>query len=141
MTEPGPVSDSSQLSKRAARRLIQRAFVLAGRDRNLRQHIREVRLATVWILEAWGLVWSVHLDRGELDFERRRAKQPDASFTWRTAEQFFEQIEKNSFDPEGFEYSGPPELRRTFEPLYRALSAALSEVLRNPVDENGDPLV
>lgn len=76
-------------SKRAARRVIQRAFVLAGRDRQLRQHLREVRLTTLWILEDWDLVWTVIIDRGKMEFERRPAKHPDLTLTWRTAHEFF----------------------------------------------------
>src|SRR5438128_9637996 len=50
-----------QLSKRAARRLIQRALVLTGRDRHVREHIREARLTMLWVLEDWGFAWTVHL--------------------------------------------------------------------------------
>ena len=76
-------------SKRAARRILQRAFVLTGRDRALRQHIREARFTTVWILEDWDLVWTVIIDRGKIDFERRPARHPDLTLTWPTAVDFF----------------------------------------------------
>jgi hypothetical protein len=76
-------------SKRAARRILQRAFVLTGRDRALRQHIREARFTTVWILEDWDLVWTVIIDRGRVDFERRPARHPDLTLTWPAAADFF----------------------------------------------------
>lgn len=141
VTAPESISNTAQLSKRAARRLIQRAFVLTGRDRQVRERIRDARLSTLWVLEDWGLEWTLWLDRGRLRFERRPAKKPDAILTWRTASEFFEQIEEGHWRAEGLEYSGAPELRRTFDLLGQAFAAALGEVLRNPVDENGDPLV
>jgi len=76
-------------SKRAARRILQRAFVLTGRDRQLRQHIREARLTTLWVLEDWDLVWTVIIDRGKIEFDRRPAKHPDLTFNWETANEFF----------------------------------------------------
>ena len=76
-------------SKRAARRIIQRAFVLAGRDRPLRQHIREARFTTLWVLEDWDLAWTVIVDRGKLEFERRLAKHPDLTLSWPAADDFF----------------------------------------------------
>jgi hypothetical protein len=89
--ENGPRSNESSLppSKRAARRLIQRALVLTGRDKQLRQHLREARLTTLWILEDWDLVWTVIIDRGKIEFERRPAKHPDLTLTWQTANEFF----------------------------------------------------
>jgi len=39
--------------KRAARRIIQRAFVLMGRDKVLRHQIRESESTTLWIVEDW----------------------------------------------------------------------------------------
>jgi len=76
-------------SKRAARRILQRAFVLTGRDRPLRQHIREARFTTLWILEDWDLAWTVIFDRGKIEFERRPAKHPDLTLSWPTANDLF----------------------------------------------------
>ena len=42
------------LSKRGARRAIQRAFVRVGRERAIRQHLREAELTTLWTIEDWG---------------------------------------------------------------------------------------
>ena len=141
MNEPETVANSLQLSKRAARRLIQRALVLTGRDRHVREHIREARLTMLWVLEDWGFAWTVHLDRGKIEFDRRPAKKPDVTLTWRTAAEFFEQAEKENWRAEGFEYTGPQELMRTLERLCHSFRVSLGGVLRNPVDENGDPLV
>jgi hypothetical protein len=76
-------------SKRAARRILQRAFVLTGRDRPLRQHIRESRFTTLWVLEDWDLAWTVIVDRGKIEFERRPAKHPDLTLSWPAADEFF----------------------------------------------------
>jgi hypothetical protein len=148
---PGP---AAALSKRAARRLIQRAFVLAGRARNVRQHIREAHLTILWILEDWDLEWTLVLDRGRLEFERRPAKRPDLTLKWPLAEAFFRDTEEASRakgwptalpDPAsvetGFEFDGDLSLRKVLEPVYFAFCAALREVMTNPVDENGDPLL
>jgi len=140
MLEPGPITDCSTLSKRAARRLIQRAWVLAGRDRTLRQHIREAELVTLWAIEDREIDWTLTLDHGRLDFERRASKRPDATFAWPTADDFFAQVGMGNLEP-ATTYAGPPLPRRTLETLFNAFTAALRFVLQNPVDGNGDPLV
>jgi hypothetical protein len=140
MAELGPITDCSQLSKRAARRLIQRALVLAGRERTLRQHIREAELVTLWVLEDWELEWTLTLDHGKLDFERRASKHPDATFAWSATADFFRQVERGNLEPT-VTYAGPAVPHRALEPLFHAFCAALRAVLQNPVDGNGDPLV
>ncbi len=127
----------SSLSKRAARRLIQRALVLVGRDRRLRQHIRETRLVTTWTVEDWGLTWTVELDRGKVCYDRRSAGRPDCTFAWRTAEDFFRQIDRESFPDESF---GAPELRRLAEPFCRCFCRMMQRVLSFPFDDEGDRL-
>lgn len=131
----------SQLSKRAARRIIQRAFVLAGRDRNVRQHIREARVASLWIIEDWDLTWTLLVHRGRVEFERRPTAKPDLIFTWRTAEDFFKETEPSGRGPGTSEVTGNLMLRRFTDPVCQAFWASLRELLRNPVDECGDPLV
>jgi hypothetical protein len=140
MSEPSPVTDCSTLSKRAARRLIQRALVLAGRERILRQHIREAELVTLWAIEDRELEWTLTLDHGKLDFDRRVTKHPDVTFAWSTADDFFRQVGNGSLEPQAT-YAGPTLPRRTLEPLFHAFCAALRAVLHDPVDGNGDPLV
>jgi len=153
-----PFEDSkaspADLSKRAARRLIQRAFVLAGRDRVVHQHIREAHLTTLWILEDWNLEWTLVLNRGKVAFERRPAKNPDLILTWDSASAFFSHVEgatrargwpsgtASETDAQStFRLTGDSSLRKILEPVYYAFCAALRDVLANPVDENGDPLV
>jgi hypothetical protein len=131
---------SSEVSKRAARRLIQRALVLVGRDRHIRQHLREARLLTLWVLEDWKFAWTVQLERGKIHFARRPTKHPDLTLTWPTAELFFRQIESGAPAQEGCTMVGSPDLRRSVEPLYRAFSNALSAVMRNPFDDEGNRL-
>jgi len=152
MQTTDPTSDSPTLSKRAARRLIQRAFVLAGRDRIVRQHIREARLTTSWVLEDWKLAWTLILDRGKLDFDRRPIKNADLILIWTSASAFFQEVQ-NATRSRGWlgagqrgeapeaKLNGDVQLAKVLEPVYFAFCAALRELLINPVDENGDPLV
>jgi len=147
-------TDPGSLSKRAARRLIQRAFVLAGRDRVVRQHIREAQLTTLWVLEDWHLQWTLVLHHGKFNFERRRAKNPDLILTWKTATAFFTDAQAASRArpwvsaagnetgaASAIQLNGDPSQQRVLEPVYYAFCAALREVLAKPVDENGDPLL
>jgi hypothetical protein len=139
--DAGEVSTSLPFSKRAARRMIQRAFVLLGRNKHLRQHIREAHLTTLWVLEDWNFVWTVIFDRGRIEFERRPAKKPDLAFTWRTAGAFLRQVEEGSAPEGSFELAGNQELRRFSEPLLKGLLESLRHVLRNPVDDVGESLL
>jgi len=158
-------------SKRAARRIIQRAFVLTGRDRQLRQHLREARLTTLWILEDWDLVWTLIIDRGKMEFARRPAKHPDLTLTWRTANEFFScassssrprthgkgmsqgprfqsetphsaQNEGESTPAEStLELVGNIEQQRVANHLLNSFLGYLGHVLRNPVDGSGESLL
>src|SRR5580704_7076422 len=85
---------ATSLSKRAARRIIQRAFVLMGRDKVLRHQIRESEITTLWAVEDWEMEWTVFLHRGRFEIERRPAKKPDVTLTWPTAEEFFGQVDR-----------------------------------------------
>lgn len=136
-TESQGISDPSTLSKRAARRLIQRAFVLAGRDRNVRQHIREARGAILWVIEDWDLAWTTFLKKGKLEFDRRPAKCPDLTLSWPTAEEFFAQGETDARRNDGPQRTGRTELWKFVQPVYGTFFAALREVLQDPVDEDG----
>jgi hypothetical protein len=147
-------------SKRAARRIVQRAFVLTGRDRHLRQQIRSARLTTLWILEDWDLVWTVIIDRGKLEFERRPAKHPDLVFNWGTASDFFTSasderrgvaLVADVWQPQGLAQlgdtqsaltlAGNVELRRVAGNLLHCFLGHLGHVLRNPVDGAGESLL
>jgi hypothetical protein len=128
-------------SKRAARRILQRAFVLTGRDRQLRQHIREARLTTLWTLEDWDLVWTVIIDRGRIEFERRPAKHPDLTLSWQTANEFFSCAREVVSTESRLELVGSLELRRAASHLLKCFFGYLAHVLRNPVDGAGDSLL
>ncbi len=131
------VTDPTALSKRAARRLIQRAFVLAGRDRNVRQHIREAHCRLLWVIEDWDLAWTVSLYRGKMEFDRRPTKRPDLTLTWPTAEEFFKQVAVGTRKDDAPEHSGEASHWKFGQPVYSSFCAAMREVLRDPVDENG----
>ena len=132
---------SPALSKRAARRIIQRAWVLAGRDRRVREHIRSAGFSSLWILEDWNFTWTVVFDRGRLEFDRRPTKRPDLTFTWQSAADFFAEIETGVRAAQGFQAEGDLALQRVCEPIYRSFSKTLQTLLGQPVDENGMPLV
>jgi len=140
-SETGSVESTLPPSKRAARRILQRAFVLTGRDKHLRQHIREARFTTLWLLEDWDLVWTIIIDRGKIEFERRPARHPDVTFSWQTADQFFS-CAKESGSPESpVDLAANPELRRVARHLLKCFFGYLGHVLRNPVDGAGESLL
>jgi len=129
------------LSKRAARRAIQRAFVLVGRDRRIRQDLRDADLTTLWVLEDWGLEWTVVLDHSRLEFHRGRVGKPNLTFAWRTAEAFFNQIETGKPVEGAFELVGDSAWKKLCEPVYEAFCGSLRGVLRNPIDDDGERLL
>jgi hypothetical protein len=144
MNQPGEsdnVPAFPALSKRGARRAIQRAFVLVGRDRRIRQHLREIHLTTLWLLEDWGLEWTVILDHGRIDFHRGRVAKPNLTFAWRTAEAFFSQIETGNPVEGAFELVGDAAWKKLCEPVYEAFCGSLRGVLRNPIDDAGERLL
>ncbi len=128
-------------SKRAARRILQRAFVLTGRDRQLRQHIREAHLTTLWIVEDWDLVWTVTIDRGKIEFERRPARHPDLTLSWQTASEFFSCAREGTLPESRLELAGNLELQRVASNLLKCFLGHLGHVLRNPVDGAGESLL
>ncbi len=129
------------LSKRAARRIIQRAFVLMGRDKVLRQQIRESEIITLWSVEDWEMEWTVFLHRGRFEVERRPAKHPDVTLTWPTAEQFFQQVDRSGQDQVQVQILPEPEHGRFFQTLLRGFFTCLRHVLANPVDDMGESLL
>ena len=131
----------NHLSKRAARRIIQRAFVLMGREKSLRQHIRGVELTTLWVLEDWDLEWTVDLRRGRFKVGRRPAKHPDVTLTWATAQEFFRPDDPAGDGARQVRLEPAPGQRRFFEPLLRGFFNSLRHVLRHPVDDTGESLL
>jgi hypothetical protein len=107
----------------------------------LRQHIREARLTTLWILEDWDLVWTVTIDRGKIEFERRPAKHPDLTLSWQTANEFFSCAREGASPEIRLESAGNLELRRVANNLLKCFFGYLGHVLRNPVDGAGESLL
>jgi hypothetical protein len=135
-------SSPAGLSKRGAQRLIQRAIVLAGRNRSVKQQIRETDLTSVWSIEDWNLEWAVLIRRGKLDFDRHLPRRPDIQVRWPTAGGFFAEAEDlRPAAPSQAQYEGPPQARRMWDVLHQAFRAALGDVLQNPVDEDGTQLI
>jgi hypothetical protein len=132
---------ATSLSKRAARRIIQRAFVLMGRDKFLRQQIRESEITTLWILEDWELEWTVFFRRGRFELERRPAKHPDVTLAWPTAEEFFRQVDRPNEANVQVQILPAQERRRFFETLLRGFFVCLRRVLADPVDDVGESLL
>ena len=132
---------SPALSKRAARRVIQRAFVLVGRDKNIRQHLREASLNTLWTIEDWGLEWTVTVERGRFEFHRGRTGRPQVTYSWLRAEDFFNQVETGASNPEAFQCQGGREVQRLLGPVFLAFAKSLSGVLQHPFDDDGERLV
>ena len=135
--EPETAPAPQELSRRAARRLIQRATVLAGRDRNVRQHIREARVTMHWVLEDWGFEWTVILDRGRVEFDRRPVKHPGVTLTWRAGPAFFASAREGRDHRNGYAVEGGAEFRRYADLIWKALRFSLGDVLRFPFDDDG----
>jgi len=129
------------ISKRAARRLLQRAFVLVGRDRTVRQHIREAKTITLWVLEDWKFEWTVTIERGKVHFDRRRARTPDLTLTWPSAEEFFKTLWEGRNPDASLLFEGDLRLRRYSDPVYNVFCRMLQQVLRNPFDDAENPLM
>jgi hypothetical protein len=137
-----PLQDpATSLSKRAARRIIQRTFVLMGKDKVLRQQIRESHITTLWIVEDWELEWTVFLHRGRFEIERRPAKHPDVTLSWPTAEEFFRQVDRSGDANVQVQIFPAQEQRRFFQTLLRGFFACLRHVLADPVDALGESLL
>jgi hypothetical protein len=135
------VPDRPSISKRAARRLIQQAFVLTGRDRSVRQHIREARLVTLWVLEDWNFEWTVTIDRGKVRFDRRPAREPDMTLRWPSAGEFLAGIQEGRAPDGSMEPEGGADFQSYVEPVYRSFCQSLEHVIRYPVDDAGNPLM
>ena len=137
-----PLQDpATSLSKRAARRIIQRTFVLMGKDKVLRQQIRESEITTVWIVEDWELEWTVLLHRGKFEVERRQSKHPDVTLSWPTAAEFFRQVDALGDASIQVQIIPEQDQPRFFETLLRGFFATLRHVLENSVDAVGQNLL
>jgi len=132
---------STGLSKRGARRVIQRAFVLVGRQRAIRQHLREVELNSHWRVEDWDLEWTVRFDHGRLEFHRGHVGQAQASYAWQTGECFLAHTRSGTAPNEGFQFVADPVWRHVVDPVFKAFSTTLRSVLADPVDDEGTRLL
>jgi hypothetical protein len=135
------VPDRPSISKRAARRMIQQALVLTGRDRSVRQHIRTARITTLWVLEDWDFEWTVMLDRGKVRFDRRPVRSPDMTLTWADAAEFFTSIQEGHAPDDGMTMEGNLDFRSCVEPVFRSFCRWLDHVIKYPVDDAGNPLM
>ena len=129
------------LSKRAARRVIQRAFVLVGREKSIRQPLREASLNSLWRLEDWGLEWTVIVERGRFEFHRGRTGRPQITYSWQRAENFFNQVETGASTSDSFQCEGGREIQRVFAPVFTAFAKSLNGVLQYPFDDDGERLL
>jgi hypothetical protein len=108
-----------------------------GRDKALRQRLKGVELTTRWMVEDWGLEWTVILDQGYLEFHRGHVGKAQVSFLWKTGEEFLGQIETGLIPGDGFELECEPALRRLIDLLLAGLCSTLKAVLADPVDDDG----
>ncbi len=135
------VPDRPPISKRAARRLIQQALVLTGRDRLVRQHIREARIETLWVLEDWDFEWTVIIDRGKVRFDRRPTRTPDMTLTWPDAAEFLAAVQEGRVPDDSRVLAGNTDLRTYVEPVYKSFCRWLEQVIKYPNDDAGNPLM
>ncbi len=126
------------LSKRSARRAIQRAFVLVGREKPIRQHLREAALATHWIVEDWGLEWTVQLDHGRLEFHRGKVGRPQVTYLWHTGADFLALVQYGVTELAPAEVVADLPARRFCEPVFAAFIKSLRAVFANPIDDDGE---
>jgi hypothetical protein len=137
-----PLQDpATSLSKRATRRIIQRTFVLMGKDKTVRQLIRKSEITTVWMIEDWELEWTVRLHKGRFEIERRQSKHPDVTLAWPTAEQFFHQVDRTGDANVEAQIHPKQDQRRFIETLLRSFFSTLRTVLENPIDAVGQNLL
>jgi hypothetical protein len=132
---------ATSLSKRATRRIIQRTFVLMGKDKTVRQLIRKSEITTVWMIEDWELEWTVRLHKGRFEIERRQSKHPDVTLAWPTAEQFFHQVDRTGDANVEAQIHPKQDQRRFIETLLRSFFSTLRTVLENPIDAVGQNLL
>ena len=144
LKQPTAVPESAffpALSKRAARRVIQRALVLVGRNRAVRQSLRAVELNSLWIIEDSDLDWTVMIERGRPEFQRGRIGHPQVILQWRTEEDFFHHIESGAPREGTYDFEGEANWRRVIDTIFKAFAKALRTVLIDPVGDDGERLL
>ena len=131
----GGGTSGTSLSKRGARRVIQRALVLIGRDKGFRQRTRGLTLNTQWTIEDWDLEWTALLAEGRLESHRGHTGRPQTSFRWKTGEDFMNHIA--SGESGGFELECRAVSRPLAEMILARFRTTLKAVLENPVGDDG----
>ena len=121
--------------------MIQQAFVLTGRERSVRQHIREARVETLWVFEDWNFAWAVSIDRGKIRFDRRPSRAPDMTLTWPDTAEFLAAIQEGRVPDDSKVVEGDPDVQGYVETVYRSFCRSLEQVLKYPVDDAGNPLM
>lgn len=129
------------LSKRGARRVIQRALVLVGRNRAVRQNLRAVELNSLWMIEDLDLDWTVLIERGRPEFHRGRVGHPQVILRWRMGEDFFHHIESGAPREGSYVFEGEASWRRVIDTVFNAFAKALRTVLVDPVGDDGERLL
>ena len=125
------------LSKRGARRVIQRAVVLLGRDKAFRQKVRTVQLNSRWNVEDWDLEWTVIVTQGRMEFHRGETGRAQTHLRWKTGEDFLKHVESGRAPGDGFEHECPAAEKALVESLLARFCATLKSVLADPADDDG----
>ena len=133
----GGGTSGTSLSKRGARRVIQRAHVLIGRDKGFRQRTRGLALNTQWTIEDWDLEWTALLAEGRLESYRGHTGRPQISFRWKTGEDFMSHVESGRTPGDGFRLECQAADKVVAELLLARFCATLKSVVINPVDDAG----
>ena len=112
--------------------------MLVGRSRAIRQHLRSSSFTTLWVIEDWGLEWTVICHGGYLDFHRGRAGKPQITYTWPTAEEFLAQVESGKAVADQPRIEGDSTLRGLAARAVDGFMDSLPAVLANPVADEGE---
>jgi len=113
------------------------AVVLVGRDKRVRQHLREVTLTSRWTIEDWNLEWTVVIDHGRVEFHRGHVGKAEVLFNWRSEEAFLRHIESGASPRDGFAAECRAASRRIVDLLINSFVATMRAVLTDPVDDAG----
>lgn len=111
--------------------------MLVGRERAIRQHIREVELNTHWAIEDWGLEWTVVFDHGRLEFHRGHIGKPQVTYLWGAGDEFLAQVESGTAPRNALHMVADPIWRRVVDPVFKSFLTTFRTVLADPIDDDG----
>ena len=94
-----------------------------------------------WLIEGWGLEWTVVVDQGHIAFHRGHVGKAQVSILWDTGDDFLAHLETKSVPTDGFELECEPPLRRVVDMVFQAFIGTLRNVLADHVDDDGVRLV